>query len=77
MSVVTTKLSLTKRNLMIITPNNQIHSLDRDILSTRRAIKLMKDTPNNFSFESTTLPPYSYMIPIDKLSIISYYTNVN
>ncbi|KAL4479883.1 hypothetical protein ABPG74_020399 [Tetrahymena malaccensis] len=79
MAVVTTKLSLTKRNLMIITPNNQIHSLDRDILSTRRAVKLPKDNqlPNAFSFESTTLPPYHYMVPIDRLSIISYHANLN
>ncbi|EAS03520.2 transmembrane protein, putative (macronuclear) [Tetrahymena thermophila SB210] len=79
MAVVTTKLSLTKRNLMIITPNNQIHSLDRDILSTRRAVKLPKDNQlqNAFSFESTTLPPYNYMVPIDRLSIISYHANLN
>ncbi|EGR33603.1 hypothetical protein IMG5_048200 [Ichthyophthirius multifiliis] len=84
---VYTKLCITKRNLIVITPNNQIYSLDRNLISTRRSIKHQAQQGNNssgsisnnsdYTFESTQLPPYSYLLPVNNLNTLSYSLNLN
>lgn len=83
---------MTRKNLVLITDKNQvkyekiftnylyffkIYSLDRNLLSTRRSLKMKNegiDLTN--SFESVELAPYQYMIPINSFSFLSYHLQV-
>jgi len=68
---VHTLKGVTKRNLLIITPNNQVYSLDRALLSTRRIEgKPLENTEN--SFGSIELPPYHSILPITPMNVITY-----
>jgi len=68
---VKTFRGVTKRNLLIITPNNQLYSMDRALLSTRR----IEGTPlenQDHSFGSAELPPYQPILPQIPLFVASY-----
>jgi len=71
---VQTKSGLTRRNLIAITTDNQVVSLDRYLTSTRRPLPVV-ETPKKKSkkkqipeeeevtYQSSFLPVYEYMIP--------------
>eukprot|EP01015_Nassula_variabilis_P029457 TRINITY_DN6317_c0_g1_i7.p1 TRINITY_DN6317_c0_g1~~TRINITY_DN6317_c0_g1_i7.p1 ORF type:complete len:315 (-),score=57.63 TRINITY_DN6317_c0_g1_i7:99-1043(-) len=64
---------VTRRNLLVITERNQIYSLDRNLISTRRPITIDgKVVPNKDSFESAELLPYKYNIPVNSINFITY-----
>eukprot|EP01016_Furgasonia_blochmanni_P045716 TRINITY_DN648_c0_g1_i7.p1 TRINITY_DN648_c0_g1~~TRINITY_DN648_c0_g1_i7.p1 ORF type:complete len:324 (+),score=66.03 TRINITY_DN648_c0_g1_i7:325-1296(+) len=74
-SIVNTPRKVTRRNLVIITPKNQIYSMDRALTSTRRPV-----TPDGkpatevspTSFESSEIPPYHYILPVVMANFITY-----
>ncbi|CAD8133843.1 unnamed protein product [Paramecium octaurelia] len=67
-----TQKSLTKKNLLIITTSGQLHSLDRNLVSTRRREKA--DQPIlEYSLQSAELPPYQYQLPINFQNMLSYH----
>ncbi|CAD8049437.1 unnamed protein product [Paramecium sonneborni] len=64
--------SLTKKNLLIITTSGQLHSLDRNLVSTRRREKA--DQPIlEYSLQSAELPPYQYQLPVNFLNMLTYH----
>ncbi|CAD8212319.1 unnamed protein product [Paramecium octaurelia] len=64
--------SLTKKNLLIITTSGELHSLDRNLVSTRRREKA--DQPIlEYSLQSAELPPYQYQLPINFLNMLTYH----
>lgn len=69
---------MTKRNLAIITQDNQIYSLNRHLISTRRLVK-DKSAVSTYTqgFDSTELPPYEYLIPVNFLNMMTYHTQLN
>lgn len=75
---------LTSKNLIFLTKNNQVYSLKREILSTRRctadekeaaAKNLERSNERKINFEnyfkSQILPEYKYKIDLDPLAVIS------
>jgi len=74
-SVVQTKRGITKKNLIVITNNDQIYSLDRGLLSTRRQTVPEGKTPivDATSYLSSELMPYHPILPINTMKYITYY----
>lgn len=68
-----TKLGLTKRNILIITETNQVYSLDRNMISTRRALSPEARTKalNEETFISPLLPPYATKLPFNPLNFLT------
>ncbi|CAD8050678.1 unnamed protein product [Paramecium sonneborni] len=64
--------SLTKKNLLVITTSGQLHSLDRNLVSTRRREKA--DQPIlEYSLQSAELPPYQYQLPVNFQNMLTYH----
>ena len=68
MEVSESKMSLTRRNLFIITGENQLYTIKRDFVSTRRP----RPGAKNF-FESEKFPEYTYFLPYQPVDYLSYY----
>lgn len=71
MTPFTSKKGLTRRNFLIITLTNQIYSLDRKLVSTRRPKATLTPEQAQYSFESTSELPYKYHLPITGLSVLT------
>lgn len=65
LSISSSKLALLKRNLVIITRENQVYSIDRKLVTARRP------SGGNI-FESDKLPKYEYLLPVVPQHILSY-----
>ena len=75
MFVSESKMSLTRRNLLIITRENKIYNINRDMVSSRRPIKDGKGF-----FANEKLPEYAYMLPYMPVEYLSYHlplANIN
>lgn len=65
------KMSLVRRNLFIITRENKLYTINRDLVSTRRPKK------NAVSFfANEKFPEYSYFLPFAPPSFLTYYLNL-
>lgn len=71
MTTFHSKKGLTRRNLIIITGNQQIYSLDRKFVSTRRPLTQLTSAAALQSFESTSEPQYAYLLPVSGLQVLS------
>lgn len=83
------KSDLTSKNLLVITESDQVYSLSRSLISTRRIFESEKpkveeqlNKPNKSKipivnyFKSTTLPAYDYFIPLDYKKFITKHLTV-
>lgn len=61
-------MSLTRRNLFIITRENQLYTINRDLVSTRRPKKDVKSF-----FANEKFPEYTYFLPFQPSSYLSYH----
>lgn len=68
MFVSESKMSLTRRNLFIITRENKVYTINRDFVSSRRPKKEVKGF-----FSSEKLPEYAYILPYNPTSYLSYH----
>jgi len=75
LGAVETIQGVTKKNLIIVTLNDQIYSLDRGLLSTRRqpSIDNKPLESDALSFASADLPPYVPTLPIIPKNYLTYY----
>lgn len=65
LKISSSKLALLKRNLVVITRENQVYSIDRKLVSARRP-------SGEAVFESEKLPKYEYLLPVVPLHFLSY-----
>lgn len=63
--ISSSKLALLKRNLVVITRDDQVYSIDRKLVSARRP-------SGEAVFESDKLPKYEYLLPLVPLHFLSY-----
>lgn len=84
------KSDLTSKNLLVITEADQVYSLSRSLISTRRVFESEKpkieeqlNKPNKSKipiinyFKSTTLPAYDFFIPLDHKKYITKHLTVS
>lgn len=70
MQVSESKMSLTRRNLFIITRENKLYTISRDFVNTRRPRKDSREAKGFFSNEK--LPEYAYLLPFSPTNYLSY-----
>ena len=68
MEVSESKMSLTRRNLFIITGDNKLYTINRDLVSTRRPKKNV-----NSYFANEKYQEYAYFLPFVPNDYLSYY----
>jgi hypothetical protein len=70
MYVSESKMSLTRRNVFVITRENKLYTINRDFVNTRRPRKDSKEAKGFFSNEK--LPEYTYILPFNPTFYLSY-----
>jgi len=79
---VQTKSGLTRRNLIAITTDDQIYSIDRYLTSTRRPFPVIEapkkkkkksgdPEEEEITYQSSFLPAYDYMIPYNTKAVLN------
>lgn len=65
-------MSLTRRNLFIITGDNKLYTVNRDLVSTRRPKKDIKSF-----FANEKFPEHAYFLPLVPGDFLSYYIKLS
>ena len=62
-------MSLTRRNLLVITRDDKVYSINRDMVSARRP---QKDKESKDFFGHEKLQEYKYLLPVLPIECLSY-----